>query len=71
MTDPESPHALARRQRKQAAAAATFQPDSRLERALVLRDKHPDQYAALPPSVKASLGYYLTAKAAHDAGDAA
>lgn len=64
MTDPDSPQIAARRARKLAGLAGGFTPDPRLERALTLREQHPEQYAALPPSVKTAVGYYLTAKAA-------
>lgn len=59
--------AVSLRRSREEKVAATYQPDDRMEQLLHIRDTRPDQFAALPPILKMSLGHYERAKAAHHA----
>jgi hypothetical protein len=62
-----------RRSRAERIAGA-FRENPELERLIELREKSPDRYDALSPTLKLATGYYLEAKKAHEestGGDAA
>jgi len=59
--------ATARADRRRRELAATYRPDERLDRLLVLRAADPQGYARIAdPTITISLGSYAVAKAAHE-----
>jgi hypothetical protein len=60
-------------QRRAQARAKGFKENPQLERLIEMRSTHPDRYDALSPSFRMAVGYYESAKRAHEetGGDAA